>query len=67
MGSMIEGRVFVLRASHPDHIRGDEAPKHYLSVTCEDIINTWGPGYFIAEVDAIAITAILIVIEDIKE
>jgi hypothetical protein len=41
MRSMIEDRVFVFRASHPDHIRLDEAPKHYLSATCEDIVDTW--------------------------
>jgi hypothetical protein len=47
MGSMVEEWVFVFRTSHPNHIRQDDVSKYYLSATCEDIVDIWGPGYFI--------------------
>jgi len=53
MGSMIEDRVFVFRISHLDHIRRDDVPKYYLFATYEDIVDTWGPGYFITDIDAL--------------
>ena len=52
MGSIIEDRVFVFRTSHLDYIRRNNVPKYYLFATCEDIVNTWGPGYFITDVNA---------------
>jgi hypothetical protein len=53
MGSMIGDKVFVFRASHSNtQIQLDASTKLYLSAICEEIVDTWGPGYFIADGDA---------------
>lgn len=50
MGPMIGGKVFVFTAASPSvHDPLRQNMKYYLSASCEDIIDIWGPGYLIKD------------------
>lgn len=49
MGDMIGDDVFVFGSR--DFLPTGEGNKHYLEATCEQIVDTWGPGYLIAAAD----------------
>lgn len=52
MGEMIGGEVFVFEMNHSGYITPPNVSKiFYLSGTCEEIVDSWGPGYFITNVD----------------
>jgi hypothetical protein len=52
MGDMIGDEVFVFRMNHSFQTLLDASERLYLSATCEEIVDSWGPGYFITDVDA---------------
>ncbi|KAI1125855.1 hypothetical protein F5Y10DRAFT_294334 [Nemania abortiva] len=50
MGRMIGDEVFVFRINDPSSpIPPSRIEKSHLSATCEEIVDSWGPGYFIAD------------------
>ena len=53
MGAMVGDEVFVFGMNYS----GSQTPpnadrKFYLSGTCEEIVDSWGPGYFITNIEA---------------
>ncbi|KJZ68254.1 hypothetical protein HIM_12358 [Hirsutella minnesotensis 3608] len=50
MGDMVGGKVFAFRMS--SQTLSAETGKFYLSATCEEIVDSWGPGSLILDPDA---------------
>ena len=52
MGEMIGDKVFVFRMNHSaPQTPSNASEKFHLSASCEEIVDSWGPGYFITDIN----------------
>ncbi|KAH0562824.1 hypothetical protein GP486_002549 [Trichoglossum hirsutum] len=52
MGDMIGDEIFVFGMNYSSQTLLDSNIRLYLSAACEEIVDSWGPGYFITDIDA---------------